>query len=438
MKQKTLAFIVLGISVLASCSNNKVFELPLTEKNGYGPFAPALGGISTYSEDSNNVWKKTYLKVSGAPKDWTEVKFGDIETNIYQQIYQSYLLGNISDETYKNVQLSWNWKPDTLNLSKKPIKTKIAFAIGKDSTGTEKMIVDANNNLDLSDDKPFIPAEINLEKKNNQDSLAQKNAVEVTFERYQNHQIVTAHAPLFVVHAKQYNLYMSNFPQHKTTNSEGIEIAVCSNGFTNLSYDNPGIVLMNDSLKQGKKAGSQNVVALNEYFEMNGKIYRNKGFNPTDNALVLEKISLPKDQLASTQIGYQSFPFSGKEFKTMGTISSEGLKGKYVLLDFWAVWCGPCVQEIPNLKKLYEKTDRSKFEIVGIVAESPTDVLDKMIGEQSISWPQVLSDQVNKIKETYEVNGFPTSFLINPEGVIVAKNLRGKELEDKVLGLLGK
>jgi len=438
MKLKTLAFSILGISFITSCSNQKVIELPLIEKNGYGPFTTALGGLSTYSEDENNQWKKTYLKVSGAPKSWSEVKFGDIETNIYQQTYQSFLLGNISKETYEKVQLSWNWTPDTLNLSEKAIKTKIAFAVGKDSTGTEKMIVDVNNNLDLSDDKPFIPLEINLEKKNNQDSLAQKNAFEVTFEHYENHKIVTAHAPLFVVHAKQYNLYMSNFPQYKTNTTDGIEIAVCSNNFTNLSYNNSDILLMNDSLKQGKKASSKNLIGLNEYFEMNGKVYRNLGVNLTNNTLFLEKINNTKNQLNSTQIGYKSFPFSGNEFKLKTAISTEGLKGKYVLLDFWAVWCGPCVQEIPNLKKLYEKTDRSKFEIVGIVAESPVEALDKMVSELSISWPQILSDQTNKIKETYGVNGFPSSFLINPEGVIVAKNLRGKELEEKVLSLLGK
>jgi len=118
MKFQTITLIAICIAFLLSCSKQKTIELPLTQQNGYGYFQPALGGISPYSEDENNPWKKTYLNVSGAPETWTDIKYGDIEINIYQSVYQNYFLGNITKERYEELQKSWDWEPDTLGYQK--------------------------------------------------------------------------------------------------------------------------------------------------------------------------------------------------------------------------------------------------------------------------------------------------------------------------------
>ena len=431
-----LILLLFVLSLILSCSNGSKIELPITEINGYGPFESSLGGISSYSKDENNAWIKTYLKVTGIPEKWTDTKQGDIETNMYQSVYQNYISGNITKERYESLQKSWNWIPDTLSLSKEPLKCKIAFAFGIDSTGITKMVVDANNNLDFSDDNIFTPLEINPNIRNNKDSLAANNSISVKLERYMGNKIIEIHVPLFIAHIKQYHMFMCNFPQYATTQLDGVEIAICSDNFTNLSYNSASVVLMNDSLRNGRKANYENLISKNEYISIKGKIYKNIGVNWNKNVLSLEKASLPQNQLYSTQVGFKTLPFIGNDLVTNSSIALDNLKGKYVLLDFWAVWCGPCVQEIPNLKSLYEKTDKSKFEIIGIVGDSPSDALKKIIDEQTINWPQILSDDKNKIKDKYGIHGYPTTFLINPEGIIVAKNLRGKALEDKIKSLI--
>lgn len=436
MKFQTLTLIAICIIILLSCSNQTTIELPLSQQNGYGYFNTVLGGISPYSEDENNPWEKTYLSVIGAPKNWTEIKYGDIDTDIYQSVYQNYLLGNITNERYEELQKSWDWKPDTLNLSKEPLKCKIAFAYGKDSSGVVNMIVDANNNLDFSDDESFIPFNYSPREKINKDSVALSKAINISFERLKDNKKQLVTAPLFIAHMSQYNMFMCNFPQYSVAEFDGEKILVCSDGFTNLSYKNPSIVLINDSLKDGDKINPEKLTAKNEFIEIKGKLYKNIGVNTNSNTLILEKLTLPKSELNSTQVGFKSFSFEGNDFITESQISSEQLKGKYVLLDFWAVWCGPCRQEIPNLKDLYKKTDREKFEIIGIVGDSPSKALKEMIEKDSIGWTQILSTDSNKIKETFGIHGYPTTFLVNPEGIIVAKNLRGKELEEKVLGLI--
>ncbi len=438
MRFQTLTLTAICITILFSCSNQKTIDLPLSPQNGYGYFNSALGGISPYSENENNPWEKTYLSVTGAPENWTDIKFGDIETNIYQSVYQNNLIGNITKEWYEELQKSWNWKPDTLELSKEPLKTKIAFAFGKDSAGVTNMIVDANNNLDFSDDKSFIPYNFSPSEKIDKDSVALSNAINVSFERLVNNKKQLITAPLFIAHMSQYNMFMCNFPQYSETTFNGKKIAVCSDGFTNLSYQNSSIALINDSIKDGDKINSENLIEKNEFVEFKGKLYKNIGVNTNSNTLTLEKMSLPKSELNSTQIGFKSFSFEGNDFMTESQISSEQLKGKYVLLDFWAIWCGPCRQEIPNMKELYKKTDREKFEIIGIVGDSPSDALKEIIINDSITWTQILSTDSNKIKETYGIQGYPTTFLLNPKGIIIAKNLRGKELEEKVLGLINK
>jgi len=110
------------------------------------------------------------------------------------------------------------------------------------------------------------------------------------------------------------------------------------------------------------------------------------------------------------------------------TLSSESLKGNYVLLDFWGSWCGPCRKEIPLLKQAYFKFKNQNFKMVGFAYESEKS-LEKAMEEYDLLWPQVL-DNKGTYSAKFLVRGYPTHYLIGPDGEVLEMGsaLRGEKL----------
>ncbi|TKB95992.1 TlpA disulfide reductase family protein [Pedobacter cryophilus] len=107
-------------------------------------------------------------------------------------------------------------------------------------------------------------------------------------------------------------------------------------------------------------------------------------------------------------------------------------KGKYVLLDFWASWCAPCRQENPNIVKLYNLFKNKNFTVLGFSLDDNKDNWIKAITDDNLTW-----DHVSELKQwdaptaqLYNISAIPASFIINPEGIIIAKNLRGEALNE--------
>ena len=106
MKSKQ-AVLILLLGILFSCSQDKIVELPLTLQNDHSPFGVGFIGMGPISENDNDPWKNSYMKVSKFPKGLTDMKHGFIETNIYQFVYQNFLAGNITKGWYRELQKSW-------------------------------------------------------------------------------------------------------------------------------------------------------------------------------------------------------------------------------------------------------------------------------------------------------------------------------------------
>jgi peroxiredoxin len=121
-------------------------------------------------------------------------------------------------------------------------------------------------------------------------------------------------------------------------------------------------------------------------------------------------------------------------------ISVSAYKGKILLVDFWATWCGPCVGELPNVLKTYEKYHGKGFEIVGISLDQEEKKLRDFIKSREMPWQQYFDGKgwQSKLAGTYGIMSIPATYLLDKEGNIAAKNLRGDDLATEVGKLLAK
>lgn len=157
-------------------------------------------------------------------------------------------------------------------------------------------------------------------------------------------------------------------------------------------------------------------------------------------------VTTPQGLRQGSNIGDKAIDlsYSSPEGKT---IALSSLKGKVVLLDFWASWCGPCRMENPNVVAAYHKYKDLKFRnakgftIYNVSLDQNKEAWIKAIAKDKLEWPNHVSDLggwQSKPAQMYGVNSIPTNFLLDANGIIVARNLRGPALDAALDNLLEK
>ena len=131
-----------------------------------------------------------------------------------------------------------------------------------------------------------------------------------------------------------------------------------------------------------------------------------------------------------------------QDFEQQNTLGKKiklsEIKGKYILLDFWAAWCAPCREENPRLVELYKQYRGKGFNILGVSADDKKIAWLDAVKKDGLLWENVsdLKGDKNKAVLIYGVDAFPTNYLIDEHGIIIAKNLRGKALDEQLEKLL--
>ena len=176
------------------------------------------------------------------------------------------------------------------------------------------------------------------------------------------------------------------------------------------------------------------MLALGEYAQMASDISEIEPlFNSLSSAIqdtnegkaISKQINIGK----VTAIGSTAPDFTQNDPKG-NPVSLSGFRGKYLFIDFWASWCGPCRKENPNVVKAYQQYKDKNFEILGVSLDNSSPAWIDAIEKDKLTWPQVsdLKGWKNEVAIQYNIQSIPQNLLLDPNGVIIAKNLRGEEL----------
>lgn len=170
-----------------------------------------------------------------------------------------------------------------------------------------------------------------------------------------------------------------------------------------------------------QKYWSADAATLNEIIHVFSKDIRQSYY--------LKKMVIRRDNLERVAIGKQAPIFSLKSLDGK-EIAVDMYKGKYLLVDFWASWCGPCRAEIPNLKEIYNDYESKGLEILSVSTDADEKAWLKAVAKEQMPWPQVRDTK--SISDSYNITAIPAIFLIDLSGKIIDKGLHGQNLRDKI------
>jgi thiol-disulfide isomerase/thioredoxin len=430
MKPLLLAAALL-VAAFAFAQKSDELKLPITYVAGFGPFLPGYGSLQFGEIPENHPFYKALqaLQYKNIPPGLKNVRKSFIFIDAEQWIYQTYKAGKISQETFDQVVSEQQVHMSLRNLTKDSIGCLVLAVAGTDEAGVEKLLVDYNNNGDFSDDEPVVVQKY--------PSLSDSVKSLVKYARKVNYQIsktASRQVPLLIM--KHQNSYLYCFPEYAVANLKqgGITYKIA----LNYRFSFPSFWDFEACLYSDTASDKTAVIRRDEFLNINNHFYSIAGVNINTGMLLLKKSPLNSKNIESSQVGYPAISFTAKDILSQKTIALSDYKGKYVFVDFWGSWCGPCLAQTPHLIELYTKTDRSKIDFIGVVGKDTLENARKVITEKGISWPNVLSDKKNLLVEKYNNLAYPRGLLIAPDGKVVATELNSYTLALKLkeLGLL--
>ncbi|MEJ2704690.1 MAG: redoxin domain-containing protein [Sedimentisphaerales bacterium] len=201
--------------------------------------------------------------------------------------------------------------------------------------------------------------------------------------------------------------------------------------------------LLIDLNQDGKLVGRSDSAErheLNKPFNVHGKVWSIDTMSADGSTMVLKPSMAEPEMRVYLEPGYPAPAFSGKDLEGNSIeLSKEARLAKYVLLDFWASWCGPCREEFPYLRRLHAGYKHRGLRILGVNLDSKRNAAQQVAQENGLDYPHVFDGLgwKNAVAVQYRVSAIPQTYLLDSNLNIVAKNLRRAGLEQKIAALLG-
>jgi len=238
---------------------------------------------------------------------------------------------------------------------------------------------------------------------------------------------------------KRFLLAVCFFPafaiaQKKNKSTEDIKPIELKNGLDSFSYA-IGVDISNQLANQGISELSVDAIsqAFKDAFKGGDRLISNEDagaiIQKKFQELSQKKAQEPKvGDIGSVITDFEQNDIDGKP------VNIKSFRGKYVLIDFWASWCGPCRGENPNVVSAYKKYSNKNFTVLGVSLDKSKEPWIQAINNDGLTWTHVsdLKGWTNAVAQKFGINSIPQNFLIDPNGVIIGKNLRGPDLDAKL------
>ncbi|QJD79731.1 TlpA family protein disulfide reductase [Spirosoma rhododendri] len=202
-------------------------------------------------------------------------------------------------------------------------------------------------------------------------------------------------------------------------------------------YEPAVAAIVTDKHDSTRRFSRHDLIKQGEYITVGPDVFELQRVDYGRKLLQLKRVS-KQDSLFSPQVGFRPHQFNAVNLHTDKKLALSDYKGRYVLLDFWGTWCGPCRAETPHLRRAYEQFSRSDLEIIGIGCDDTAEKIKAYCASEKAQWPQILADDTNKLVDQYHVDSWPTTILLDRDGKVVLKDLRGSQMIDSLSQLINR
>lgn len=406
----------------------------------FPPFA-----LSSFDPRYNIIEVKEQDSLRGIPDTLSDVRIVHDFIDRDQYFYYSYKKGLMSEALFNRMRPPI----DSLRQTQEWVDGIVSIIYGKNKDGEEVLIVDQNNNEDFSDDKviDFKPRTVSFQEIEVDLHVAELN---IDFEIFRDGKIKQESRPFalsymsdegFISLGLAYNEYLSGVWK---TNSFSFDVALFESSFKAQHKTNPYTMLLIDFNRDGyfdSEDGSNEAYKTNEPFNISGITWEIDSLYSDGSAIQLVQSDTSVLPVTALRSGEKAPNFKAKTIDEK-EIDLSDFRGKYVLIDFWGTWCGPCIDELPNLKKAYDKYHSRGFEIIGIATDDNPQKVKNFVENNDLEWLQIFEEHFSedtKINKLYDVQGYPQQYLVGPDGLILNSGfeIRGENLLAKLEKLLG-